>query len=348
MRDGTAGVVAEKASLAQEGEIDSVGANAVSAESCREARCLIKYRGTPRGICWDSDRHEQHPCGGVIACGGGSRSANVDSGLHDHCNTAQTQRLGLPGVKRLMDDVEIDPQPGKGTRVTVPWMRNRSRPRCASVPWTAGLRMCHGTTAKLKSNQDRHGRLAAAGRIRAHRTERISGDLATTRSVGECLLVALVDAPEQGSTAAAIRALAEWAEQKRVQSHVSALKRLDHECAETKPWSNCCDRNGGPCSMEARSCCGGQHPRNVRRRSRSAVGMVCGRGTSSASESQAGTENARRSRTPPLFRGVADDFKPVDYPTTLSDSSEIASQMVAWALRQGSHEGLRAVTRCMP
>ena len=41
-----------------------------------------------------------------------------DRALTDHYSTAGTLGLGLPGVKRLMDEFELDTSPGNGTRIT--------------------------------------------------------------------------------------------------------------------------------------------------------------------------------------------------------------------------------------
>ena len=49
--------------------------------------------------------------------------ANLDLALEDHFSSAGTLGLGLPGVKRMMDEFEIDSAPGKGTRVSaVKWL----------------------------------------------------------------------------------------------------------------------------------------------------------------------------------------------------------------------------------
>lgn len=50
--------------------------------------------------------------------------ADVDRALEDGFSTAGRLGLGLPGVRRLMDDIEIDSLPGRGTVVCVTkWMR---------------------------------------------------------------------------------------------------------------------------------------------------------------------------------------------------------------------------------
>ena len=52
---------------------------------------------------------------------------DVDAAMQDRFNSSGTMGLGLPGVKRLMDEFEIDSAPGKGTRVVVRKWRESSR-----------------------------------------------------------------------------------------------------------------------------------------------------------------------------------------------------------------------------
>jgi len=44
---------------------------------------------------------------------------DVDLALTDGFSTGRSMGKGLPGAKRLMDSLEIETQPGKGTTVTV-------------------------------------------------------------------------------------------------------------------------------------------------------------------------------------------------------------------------------------
>jgi serine/threonine-protein kinase RsbT len=44
---------------------------------------------------------------------------DVDAALQDHFSSSGTLGLGLPGVRRLMDEFEIASTPGEGTRVTI-------------------------------------------------------------------------------------------------------------------------------------------------------------------------------------------------------------------------------------
>ena len=45
--------------------------------------------------------------------------ADCDAAMRDHFSSGGTLGLGLPGVKRMMDEFSLKSTPGEGTRVTV-------------------------------------------------------------------------------------------------------------------------------------------------------------------------------------------------------------------------------------
>ncbi len=55
----------------------------------------------------------------VIASDDGPGIPDVQQALRDGFSTSGSLGLGLPGVRRLMDEFEITSQPGRGTTVTV-------------------------------------------------------------------------------------------------------------------------------------------------------------------------------------------------------------------------------------
>ncbi|HKV60734.1 MAG TPA: anti-sigma regulatory factor [Candidatus Acidoferrum sp.] len=55
----------------------------------------------------------------IIASDDGPGIADIRQALRDGYSTSGSLGLGLPGVRRLMDDFEITSQPGRGTIVTV-------------------------------------------------------------------------------------------------------------------------------------------------------------------------------------------------------------------------------------
>jgi serine/threonine-protein kinase RsbT len=44
--------------------------------------------------------------------------ADVDAAMQDHFSSSGTLGLGLPGVRRMMDEFAVESRPGEGTRVT--------------------------------------------------------------------------------------------------------------------------------------------------------------------------------------------------------------------------------------
>jgi serine/threonine-protein kinase RsbT len=55
----------------------------------------------------------------VIASDDGPGIIDIRQALRDGFSTSGSLGLGLPGVRRLMDEFEINSQPGKGTMVAV-------------------------------------------------------------------------------------------------------------------------------------------------------------------------------------------------------------------------------------
>ena len=55
----------------------------------------------------------------VIARDSGPGIEDIQKAMADHYSTGDTLGLGLPGVKRIMDDFELTSEPGKRTTVTI-------------------------------------------------------------------------------------------------------------------------------------------------------------------------------------------------------------------------------------
>ena len=64
---------------------------------------------------------------GIVASDQGPGIADVRQALRDGFSTSGSFGLGLPGVRRLMDEFEISSAPGQGTRVMVKkWRQERT------------------------------------------------------------------------------------------------------------------------------------------------------------------------------------------------------------------------------
>ena len=55
----------------------------------------------------------------VVASDQGPGIGDLEAALSDHWSTSGTLGLGLPGVKRMMDEFQVETEPSSGTRVTV-------------------------------------------------------------------------------------------------------------------------------------------------------------------------------------------------------------------------------------
>ena len=55
----------------------------------------------------------------IVAEDNGPGIADIGAAMKDHFSTSDGLGLGLPGVKRLMDEFRINTKPGVGTKITV-------------------------------------------------------------------------------------------------------------------------------------------------------------------------------------------------------------------------------------
>ena len=81
------------------------------------ARNIIKYAGSGEILV---RKLERGPASGleITAHDRGPGIEDVSQALEDHFSSSGTLGLGLPGVQRLMDEFQIESEPGEGTRVT--------------------------------------------------------------------------------------------------------------------------------------------------------------------------------------------------------------------------------------
>ena len=87
------------------------------------ARNLLLYARGGRIVLRQVVHHEVHGVT-VIASDDGPGIADVDRAMEPGYSTSSSLGLGLPGVKRLMDEMSIDTEVGVGTTVTATkWKR---------------------------------------------------------------------------------------------------------------------------------------------------------------------------------------------------------------------------------
>ena len=214
---------------AQKAGLDAMQVNAVSTATSELARNIVKYAGAGNLTV---SRVDDDGIAGVrvVASDRGPGIDDVESAVRDHFSTGGTLGLGLPGVKRLMDEVEIDSAVGRGTKVTATlWVRGRKRFRRTTNRPPVPFRLQHASTVKLESNPNGAGGVVATARIRPHRSERVSGDATALRWIDGRVLVALVDGLGHGPTAAAIAELAKSALDSTQETDVLVIMKEVHE-----------------------------------------------------------------------------------------------------------------------
>ena len=81
-------------------------------------RNILKYAERGRVRCEIIERDAQRGLQ-VVAVDSGPGIADIDAALTDSYSTGGTLGLGLPGVRRMADDFELQSVLGKGTKVTV-------------------------------------------------------------------------------------------------------------------------------------------------------------------------------------------------------------------------------------
>ena len=81
-------------------------------------RNILKYAGSGE---MKIKRVEKPGARGVeiVVSDHGPGIADIDAAMSDHFSSGGTLGMGLPGVKRMMDEFSLESNPGKGTCVTV-------------------------------------------------------------------------------------------------------------------------------------------------------------------------------------------------------------------------------------
>ena len=80
-------------------------------------RNILKYAGS--GEIWMRRVKEPGRRGVEIeVADNGPGIADCDAAMSDHFSSSGTLGMGLPGVRRMMDDFRLESTPGEGTRVT--------------------------------------------------------------------------------------------------------------------------------------------------------------------------------------------------------------------------------------
>jgi serine/threonine-protein kinase RsbT len=98
--------------------LDRARSQMVSTAVSELARNIIKYASHGEVIMHRVARRGRKGVE-IVVRDEGPGIENVEEALRDHFSSGGTLGLGLPGVKRMMDEFTIDSARGRGTRVTI-------------------------------------------------------------------------------------------------------------------------------------------------------------------------------------------------------------------------------------
>jgi serine/threonine-protein kinase RsbT len=108
--------VIEATRVAQTAGLSKVAAQQVATVTSELARNILKYAGHGRVELEVLERTGRSGVR-VVATDRGPGIEDVEQALADHYSTGGTLGLGLSGARRMMDELTITSDPGKGTRV---------------------------------------------------------------------------------------------------------------------------------------------------------------------------------------------------------------------------------------
>ena len=108
--------VIEATRVAQIAGLSKVAVQQVATVTSELARNILKYAGHGRVELEVLERTGRSGVR-VVATDRGPGIEDVEQALADHYSTGGTLGLGLSGARRMMDELTITSDPGKGTRV---------------------------------------------------------------------------------------------------------------------------------------------------------------------------------------------------------------------------------------
>jgi serine/threonine-protein kinase RsbT len=109
-------VVLESTRFSQDAGFDETPSRMIATAVSELARNILKYAGS--GQLRLQRVEEQGRRGVEIEVSDhGPGIPDVDAAMSDHFSSGGTLGLGLPGVKRMMDEFSLESSPGEGTRV---------------------------------------------------------------------------------------------------------------------------------------------------------------------------------------------------------------------------------------
>ncbi len=203
-----ANAVTTAATIATSIGFDQTRVSAISTAVSEIARNIVKYADF--GQVTIESMNEAEPGIEITARDHGPGITDIEAALTDHYSTTGTLGLGLPGVRRLMDELTVESTPGSGTTVKTRLRLRDSTRRPSSKHPSAFLPAAQRPTLRdrrtvLGARADSETAEVLAGSfVRPHHGEMVSGDLVVLRWIGAQALLVVLDALGHGASAARI------------------------------------------------------------------------------------------------------------------------------------------------
>ncbi len=221
--DATRGVV-EAHRFCREAGLSEVDSQAVSTAVSELARNILKYAGHGELLFQGIDHGQSHGVM-VTARDRGPGIGDIDTAMRDHFSSSGTLGLGLPGVRRMMDDFTIDSEPGRLTEVRfLKWDRPPLRP----VQVLPGTRPCAGKAPEpdcadcLDLDYGAYSRPCSG--------ERVNGDATLIEQRENLLMLAVIDGLGHGEQAHRVSTAArDYLKQRWSQDVVGTMQQLHKE-----------------------------------------------------------------------------------------------------------------------
>jgi anti-sigma regulatory factor (Ser/Thr protein kinase)/serine/threonine protein phosphatase PrpC len=201
------------------------------------ARNILKYASDGE-ILIERVGNDPRPGVQITARDRGPGIKDIEAAMSDHFSSSGTLGLGLPGVKRLMDEFEIDSSPGTGTRVIVrKWREARSQPVRSVLLDAARRARVQRRDAQTSSGAVSASKSAPAEStvdcayfIRPCRGERVSGDMVVAEQRDDLVFLAVIDALGHGPSAHTIADRAAQNLRRSWKADLAQTMRELHEC----------------------------------------------------------------------------------------------------------------------
>lgn len=105
-------------SLAQNKGFSETEVSEISTSVSELAMNIVKYAQEGLITVWSIEQSERQQGIKVVAKDVGPGIEDLSTALKEHFSTGSSLGLGLPGVRRMVDEFEIESELGKGTQVT--------------------------------------------------------------------------------------------------------------------------------------------------------------------------------------------------------------------------------------